>query len=96
MQMPATFSSLALADQGTITASLASAPASWNETLLAAILSALPASPTHKQVTDAIVMALAPVGISVPEGLGLTVLTGSDVLPLIAGGGVLSVAATAV
>jgi hypothetical protein len=94
--MTATFSSLTLADQGCITAGLAIAPASWNETLLAAILAALPTNPTHKQVTDAIVMAMAQVGIYVPEGLGLTILTGSNVLPLIAGGGVLQAAATTI
>jgi hypothetical protein len=89
------FSNLTRPDQGEILAALASAPPSWTENLTAAILAQLPDSPTHKQVVDATVMALVQVGIFIPP-MGLDILTGPDVLPLIAGGGAMQAAATAV
>jgi hypothetical protein len=89
------FSDLGLLDQRTITATLvAEAPASWHDSLLAAILAQLPPSPTHKQIVDATTMALAAVGLDSVMGLGLNILTGSDVLPAVLGAGNLTAAAS--
>jgi hypothetical protein len=94
--MAATFSDLELVDQGAITPALDQAPAPLRENILAAILGALPDSPTHKQIVDASVMALVQVGLFLPVMMGLQIITGPDIAPVIAGDGAMQAAATAV